>query len=177
MEDILEASSESSSKLFDTALEVYQANFGDLNLSEYMDFGKLTTLTDSELERSLTEIPQILYACGERVSAFALKKDIEKRQIKLLEDELKSSDLDVTSSDNLRSAIRAKQHTVDTYTYIIARATSTISASKEYLMGVKKIWDRRREVEKSVPIAEKDYTLPEYNFSGKKYITGQDDLK
>lgn len=177
MESILEAASESSSKLFDQARQIYQDSFNDLSLAKYMDLNRVTTLSDSELERSLTEIPQILYSVGERISSFALKKDIEKRQIKSLEAELKSSNLDSESADKIRSAIKVMQHSVDIYTYVISRATSAVTTAKEYLMGVKKIWDRRREVERSVPIAEKDYTLPEYNFSGKKYITGQDDLK
>ena len=176
---LVEVTTESVSKISEKAEKLYDQDFGELNLSKYMKFDEFTKLTDSELERSLTEIPQTLCSVGEKISKYTLERDVLKRQVKRVQNMLKAADLLEEDSERMMKDIETLQSTADVYTYMINRASAEVAAAKEYLMGVKKIWDRRREVERSVPIAEKEYVIPEYNLigKGKRYITGQDDLK
>lgn len=173
MEDsLVDVVTNATSSISESAKSVYDGIFREFKLQSYIVNDDLCKISDSEMERALTGIPESLFKIGEKISNITLERDVLKRQIKTVESSLKKFPADSDTS-NIEHDLETLYCTLKTHEYMISRATAEVAAAKEYLMSVKKIWDRRREVEKSVPIAEKDYTLPDYVFKGKQYITGQ----
>ena len=163
METLVDVTSNSVEDITSKAKQLYAETFCNATPSPYL-LTRVETISDAELESALTGIPNCLFSMSTLISEIILKRDSLKKQVKSIERELKQSSSNPYDLDNILSDIRTLDQTISVYDYMINRATSEVSAAKEYLMSIKKIWDRRRSTEHSVPIAEKDYKLPEYQF-------------
>ena len=156
--------------------EVYDERFRKYfvlqkNLS-YRFSSDSSQITDEELSTILIEIPLKLYDASEALNKLRLSVEV----IKLRESELKKefasqydSNCGLSKSDWLKSCTVDIQLMQGIYETVIKRVENQISYTKELIMGAKKIWDSRRESEKSMPVGEVVDTnadidsLPEYH--------------
>lgn len=121
------------------------------------------TISDSELEWILTELPMKLFSISESLNAIRLdaeviklrKKSIKSELDKVAADMVKAGDLVKTDSKNwVENELVDHDILIAAYTSLITRVESEISFSRELIMGCKKIWDSRRKTEGSNPVGE-----------------------
>ena len=137
------------------------------------------TISDSELEWILTELPMMLFSISEDLNKVRLDAEVIKLRKKAVK-----ADLDKHANDLVESKELAKtdaKNWVDTelvdhdilisaYTSLITRVETEISFSRELIMGCKKIWDARRKTENSNPVSEVVPTdVPNYSLSRPSY--------
>ena len=143
-------------------------NAFDKSFSEYFKESELLferlksedrPITDTELEYILMTIPMHLYSASETLNKFKIHLEIIKLNNKKKEaDLMKESDAKTASQKKADAQIQMLDDTLleTAYTLIISRVESSISMSKELIMGAKKIWDGRRKSEQSMPVSEID---------------------
>lgn len=120
------------------------------NLCKNVEKG-MTPLSDAELEAILLEIPLQLVEVSEKLNSLRVKQSMSKMHLKKAKAE---------KSDNATEL----ELLVSMYDSVIDMVEKKISFSKEFIMGVKKIWDGRRRAEQSNPVAPIDgENLPDYN--------------
>lgn len=137
------------------------------------------TISDSELEWILTELPMMLFSISEDLNRVRLDAEVIKLRKKTVK-----SDFDKLASEMVENKELAKtevKNWVDTalvdhdilisaYTSLISRVETEISFSRELIMGCKKIWDSRRKTESSNPVGEVvPSEMPNYNYSNYGY--------
>ena len=137
------------------------------------------TISDSELEWILTELPMKLFSISESLNAIRLdaeviklrKKSIKSDLDRVAADMVKAGDLAKTDSKNwVETELVDHDILISAYSSLIARVESEISFSRELIMGCKKIWDARRRTEASNPVKEVVTTeVPEYSNFGPMY--------
>lgn len=121
------------------------------------------TITDTELEWILTDLPMLLFSISEDLNKVRLESEVIKLRKKTVKAEMDKKAAEMVKNDEL-SKTDAKGW-VDTeladhdillaaYNSLITRVESEISFSKELIMGCKKIWDSRRRTESSNPVGE-----------------------
>lgn len=161
-------SQEEMSELID---RVYDKYFKGIKLAQYIVQDELTMLSDNQIENSLTGIPFELYSISSKISAIKSERDRLKLEVKSTEQQYKDMCKSGLDTSAISDAITDAKVMISAYDAVISRAELEMSSSKEYLMSLKKIWDNRRNIERSIPIAEKEYKLPQYDFGNKTYIT------
>lgn len=129
-------------------------------------------ISDTELEKVLTELPMQLFSISENLNKVRLEAEVIKLRKKTVK-----AELDKKASEMVNEGDLAKSDTkswVDTeladhdillaaYNSLITRVESDISFSKELIMGCKKIWDARKRTEQSNPVSEVNPNeLPSY---------------
>lgn len=121
------------------------------------------SITDSELEWILTELPMELFSISETLNKVRLdveviklrkksvKRDLDKKASELV----KEGEFNKTDSKTWVDA-ELSEHDIliSAYSSLITRVESEISFSRELIMGCKKIWDARRKTEASNPVSE-----------------------
>ncbi len=159
----------SSNKLISLADKLYETNFSrffkDMRSAyDGMKEKGTESISDSELERILTDLPLELFNVSEVLSNYKLHSEIAKLQTKQDMKLKLSEDDDTVEYDKLVQSV---------YTSVIARVESEISFSREFIMVLKKLWDARRATESVNPVKEiSEYKLPEYTMpsNSKLYI-------
>lgn len=134
--------------------------------------------TDADLEKVLTDVPLSLFSLSEALNSLRTAREIAKLRVRQDKSELKRELLaefqankdtcGYTKSDipGMVSDKFLEDDIVDVaFTGVITRVENEISFTKEFIMGVKKIWDRRKSTEDVNPIGAvvPEYeTLPDY---------------
>lgn len=119
------------------------------------------TISDTELEWTLTDLPMLLFSISEDINKVRLEREVIKLRKKTVEAEL-TKKAEQMVSEKLMSKTCVKSY-VDTelaehdillaaYDCLITRVESEISISRELIMGCKKIWDSRRRTENVNPV-------------------------
>lgn len=131
-------------------------------------------ITDTELNWILIDLPIQLFDASETLNAVRCAAEVIKLRNKQKERELiqeaKKQKITLKKDDvavEMLSDILL--HTC--YLTVIERVENQISFCKELIMGAKKVWDSRRNSEKSNPVAPID-ELPEYKIKKNQYIKG-----
>lgn len=160
--------------------DIYSTYFGDC--FEYVDdlYNKIritddgfthVKLSDDELEKILTDVPLNLYKASEALNMLRLEHDM----IKLKRSEIRR-DLEMEINDDpsyvklsksdvssiLASKLVDHDLLMHAYDTVIQRADNERSACRELIMSAKKIFDSRRDAEKTNPVSEMDAELPDY---------------
>jgi len=137
------------------------------------------TISDSELEWILTELPMMLFSISEDLNKVRLDAEVIKLRKKTVKANLDKQANDLVAAKEL--AKTDAKSWVDTelvdhdilisaYTSLITRVETEISFSRELIMGCKKIWDARRKTENSNPVGEVVPTdVPDYSLSRSNY--------
>lgn len=158
--------------------EIYEKQFSSFFKDQRDLFSRLKSksrpITDTELEWILTEVPMNLFYASEALNTLQMKQEIIKLQSKQKENEIiKSSN----ESSEAKKREEANQKTLEdkvlllAYSSVLSRVEREMSYSRELIMSAKKIWDGRRNTERSNPVNEVNPTneLPDY-VPGKSYI-------
>ena len=155
---------------------IYESQFSKFFKDQRDLFDRLKSksrpITDTELEWILTEVPMNLFDAAESLNTLQMKQEIIKLQSKQKESELIKNSKE--SSDSKKREEASLQTLEDkilllAYSNIICRVEREMSYSRELIMSAKKIWDGRRNTEKSNPIGDVNpgEDLPEYNATSK----------
>jgi len=127
------------------------------------------TLTDTELEAVLTDLPLEMFGVSEELSNFKLKQGVLKLKIKELDSKVKQG---VAISEDASAQLDYCRLEYAISSVVISRVEQEISFTREFIMVMKKLWDARRATDKANPIAEKSYELPEYDPLAARKIQG-----
>ena len=144
----------------DTVNEIYYAVFqNSFEFIKYLDQklkDEYHPISDEDLEQILTGVPLKLFDASEYLHDLELRCQVIKLSIKKSKLNQKYD-----ADDTLSKTEKEDKAALDTiedelllsiYNNVIARVHSEISLSKELIMGAKKVWDRRKEVESSMPV-------------------------
>lgn len=147
MEDDINGVSELSDKL-------YSKHFGNYFKIQQDLYKRIQNnsepVTDTELEKVLTELPLELIEVSESLSKFQIGQEVVKLRTK--EESASKTSLELKEYE-LMSKI---------YASVSERVARQISFSRELIMSCKKIWDRRKDTDIVTPIGPVDTSLPEY---------------
>lgn len=138
-------------------------------------------VSDDVLEQILIEVPLKLFDISESLNKLQMQIQVVKLKLKKLKIEKRKLVME-NSPELTQSYVNelVQYETFDDELLVIAlsrvteRVQSEISYTKELIMGAKKVWDRRKETESSMPVAPIDPSkdVPSYtpNFRDKNYI-------
>ena len=160
----------------------YKRNFKDcfdsVRVIQHRMQSQTRTISDSELETILTELPMQLFSISENLNKIRLEAEVIKLRKKQVKADLDQKALQMVSEkeipkDAMKSWVDTElaEHDVllAAYSSLITRVESDISFSKELIMGCKKIWDARRRTEQSNPVGEVvPSDLPKYPVNAPK---------
>ena len=126
-------------------------------------------ITDEQLEYVLSSLPLDLIDISEYLSRYQIELESLKLAIKSAEVDLRNrlvSDSDVKYKETeikeiVKASFLVNRQIVVCYETLIERINRQLSYCREFIMGCKKIWDRRRQSESTVPIKEQDYNMVE----------------
>lgn len=147
MEDDINGVSELSDKLYNR----YFRNYFKIQQDLYKRIqNNSEPITDTELEKVLTELPLELIEVSEALSKFQIGQEVVKLRTK--------------EESTSKSSLEAKEYELmcKIYTSVSERVARQISFSRELIMSCKKIWDRRKDTDIVTPIGPIDTSLPEY---------------
>lgn len=147
MEDDINGVSELSDKLYNR----YFRNYFKIQQDLYKRIqNNSEPVTDTELEKVLTELPLELIEVSEALSKFQIGQEVVKLRTK--------------EESTSKSSLEAKEYELmcKIYTSVSERVARQISFSRELIMSCKKIWDRRKDTDIVTPIGPIDTSLPEY---------------
>lgn len=121
------------------------------------------TISDSELEWILTELPMMLFSISEDLNKIRLDEEVIKLRKKTVKSEFEKAASEMVENKELAktevktwvdTALVDHDILISAYTSLIARVETEISFSRELIMGCKKIWDARRKTDMSNPVSE-----------------------
>ncbi len=121
------------------------------------------TISDSELETVLTDLPMQLFSISENLNKVRLEAEVIKLRKKQVKADLDKQAAQLVADKELsKDAVKSWVDTeladhdilLAAYNSLITRVESDISFSKELIMGCKKIWDARKRTEQSNPVSE-----------------------
>lgn len=150
------------------------------NLSDTLK-DKYEPCSDEVLEQILIDVPIKLFDAAECLSDLQLRLQIVKLSLKNKKIRIKRSTMDDYSqklnqsdlSDKITEMTYEDEILIMIYSRLIERVQSEISYTKELIMGAKKVWDRRRQTEMSMPVDPIDDKLPDYEtINNHRYIHG-----
>lgn len=145
---------------------------GEVELYNKMKSTTEATVSDTELEWILTDLPLELFVVTEQLSKLKTAQEVIKINIKQTEREyISTAEGTATQKKEEAAALTAEDKLlVDVYESIAERVSKQMTFSKELIMSAKKIWDARRS--DGIPLPEvsldKEATIPEYDFSQNK---------
>lgn len=140
-------------------------------------------ITDSELEQILIDVPLELIQASEKLTTFktaleTIKLALKKKRLDMIDDLKAESETKLTDSTAKK---KAEEQTIEdevlilAYQNLISKVESKISLTKELIMGAKKVFDRRKANEETMPVKPVNDSiedLPEYSIPGSQYIKG-----
>lgn len=127
-------------------------------------------ITDDELEQILMQVPLDLFVVSENLNKYRLS--LETLKLKLKHDTREISKNSTAKSQAKRDEdgeleTIGDRILIECYNNIITRVENEISFSRELIMSSKKLWDSRRQGDRTMPVGIKDYqqsnNLPNYN--------------
>lgn len=162
--------SNSVNEVNEIADNMYSNNFSyyfdDVRALQARLESKTHPITDEELEWVLTTLPLSLFSAAEALNRVKLEQETIKLENKKVKVELAKEETEkspVSKSDLLASKMADYDIVLSIYGSVISRVESELTFCKELIMGCKKIWDGRRNAEKSNPIAPVNTEeLPDY---------------
>lgn len=113
-------------------------------------------ITDDELNWIMINLPMILFDVSEKVSELQVALEIVRLRCKEQETELiQASKAKTITQKKAEAALQlAEPNAIQAvYQAVIDRVTREITFSKELIMGAKKVWDRRKNTEQSMPVS------------------------
>lgn len=134
-------------------------------LFERMD-SKVRPISDAELEWILIELPLILFSVSEELNSLRLSVEVIKLQNKEQKRLFSSMTKDEREANNADSILDEGELMKLAYAHLIKRVENEVSASRELIMGAKKIWEGRRSTEQSNPVGEvlsPSSNIPDYD--------------
>lgn len=158
MEEIIKDQQSNTQDVLSWCNSVYDTKFRSYftesrALFERMN-SKISPISDKELEWILIDLPLILFSVSEELNSLRLSVEITKLQNK----EQKRLFADMSKDDriahNADSVLEEGELLKLAYAHLIKRVENEVSASRELIMGAKKIWEGRRTTEQSNPVGE-----------------------
>ena len=113
-------------------------------------------ITDDELNWIMINLPMVLFDVSEKVSELQVALEIVRLRCKEQETELiQASKAKTITQKKAEAALQlAEPNAIQAvYQAVIDRVTREITFSKELIMGAKKVWDRRKNTEQSMPVS------------------------
>ena len=134
------------------------------------------SITDSELEIILIDIPLDLFSVAETLNTLKLHSEVLKLSIKPKIKELSQNSKESTQSKRDQDAemqVIGDRILIKVYESVIHQVESQITFSKELIMSAKKLWDARRRTEESNPVSSIQLSedIPEYDIDNVKSNT------
>lgn len=154
------------------AQDIYMSSFADHFADQNKFYRRMKSsidpITDEELESILTWVPLELFKVSESLSQLKISEEVVRLRTKEKESEIISASLQTSESkkkEEAANAVIGNKIMIAVYEAVEERVSREISASRELIMGCKKIWDSRRASENSNPVGtgSVDSNLPEYS--------------
>lgn len=157
----------------------FKSQFDYIHTLADMMYDDYKPLSDEVLEQILTDVPLKLFDISECLSDVQARLQLLKLKIKNKKVEIKQSHkgsnmTQTEISDIVTQSTLEDEILVVVYNQLISLVDSEVSYTKELIMGAKKIWDRRRQADSSMPVGIPTQDMPSYDpsKSGKSYIHG-----
>lgn len=134
---------------------------------------KSRSITDTELETILIDIPLDLFSVAEMLNTLKLQTEVLKLSIKPKIKELSQNSKGSTQTKRDQDAemqVIGDRILIKVYESVINQVESQITFSKELIMSAKKLWDARRRTEESNPVSPvpPSEDIPEYEIDNAK---------
>lgn len=134
---------------------------------------KSRSITDTELETILIDIPLDLFSVAEMLNTLKLQTEVLKLSIKPKIKELSQNSKESTQTKRDQDAemqVIGDRILIKVYESVINQVESEITFSKELIMSAKKLWDARRRTEESNPVSPvpPSEDIPEYEIDNAK---------
>lgn len=157
--------------IYDTKFRPYFTE--SRSLFERMN-SKISPISDKELEWILIDLPLILFSVSEELNSLRLSVEVMKLQNKEQKRLFANMSQDDRVAHDADSVLEEGELLKLAYAHIIKRVENEVSASRELIMGAKKIWEGRRTTEQSNPVGEvvSPQEIPDYSptTGGHRYI-------
>lgn len=169
--DVLDTVQEWYQELYTKKFEKYFRNQTDLYKRLQSES---RSITDSELETILIDIPLDLFSVAETLNTLKLYMEVLKLSIKPKIKEISQNSTESTQTKRDQYAemqVIGDRILIKVYESVINQVENQITFSKELIMSAKKLWDARRRTEDVNPISTANpisENIPEYEINNLK---------